>query len=199
MAKMNTTMKRNFTYILLTLPLLYLIGCSTPEPGPAGPQGPQGPEGPQGAPGESGFVFEYENVSFTAPAYEAFLQFPADFDVLPSDVVLAYLLWDVQEIDGELVDIWRPLPQQLFTENGLLIYNYDFTIRDVRLFLDAGFPLDLLTAIDTDDWIVRVVIVPGNFVDSERVGPVPYEDVESMLGLPNNFIRKTNIKDRRNN
>lgn len=186
---------KNFISIFLVTGLAYLLGCSTPEPGPVGPQGPQGPEG---APGESGYVFEYENVSFLSPDYEVFLEFPVDFEVFPSDVVLVYLLWDVQQIDGQNVDVWRPLPQQVFTENGLLIYNFDHTVRDARLFLDAGFPLDLLSAIDTDGWIVRVVIMPANFVEQGRVGSMSYMDAEKLLGLPENFVRETEVRKRRN-
>lgn len=161
--------------------------------GPQGPMGPQGPQGPQGAAGESGYVFEYENVNFTSPDYEVFLTFPNDFEVLTSDVVLTYFLWDVQTIDGQEVDVWRQLPQVLFTEFGTLQYNFDFTIYDVRLFLDGNFSLDLLPASYTDQWIVRVVIVPGDFVNG-RVDLSNYNDVKEMLGLPEFSHRSKVIK-----
>jgi hypothetical protein len=162
-----------------------------------GPQGPAGPQGPQGEPGESGYVFEYTNVNFTAPNYEAFLDF-GDFEVLQSDVVLVYLLWEVQEINGQLVDIWRPLPQTIFHPDGILQYNFDYGVTDVRLFLDADFPLDLLNAIDTDQWIVRVVVAPGEFVDpSSRIDLSNFYDVAKQLGLPTgNINRELAIKRR---
>ena len=160
-----------------------LFSCISETVGPEGPQGEQGPQGPKG---ESGFVFEYEQVDFTAPNYEAFLQFPDDFEALNSDVALVYLLWDVVEVDGVNTEVWRQVPQTLLTEEGILQYNFDFTMVDIRLFMDANFSLDLLGASDTDDWIVRVVIVPGDFWNSSRLSTkeIPYEDLKDMLGLP---------------
>jgi hypothetical protein len=148
--------------------------------GETGPQGPVGPEGPQGAPGESGFVFEWENVNFTSPDYEVFLDFPLTFEGLDSDVALVYFLWDVQtdgdgnyflwdvqtDGDGNPLDVWRQLPQTVLHENGLLIYNFDHTKVDVRLFLSADFDMSTLSAIDTDEWVVRVVVIPANYWNS---------------------------------
>lgn len=153
--------------------------------GPRGPSGPQGPEGPQGAPGESGYLFEYENVDFTDPDYEVFLPFPDDFETLSTDVVLVYFLWGTEDIDGQQVDIWRPLPQLILTDNGLLQYNFDFTLYDVKLMLTADFSYDLLEPIDTDDWIVRVVVVPSeDWNNSGRIDVSNYEAVKNLLGLP---------------
>lgn len=162
--------------------------------GPQGPEGPQGPQGPQGAAGESGFVFEFENVNFTSPDYEVFLTFPDDFEVLPSDVVITYFLWDVQTIDGQEVEVWRQLPQVLFTDHGTLQYNFDFTLYDVRLFLDSNFSLDVLSANFTDQWIVRVVIVPGDFVNG-RIDFSNYNNIKELLGLPD-LSHQTKVKKR---
>lgn len=180
---------------LYTLPILstiLLTACYTNTE--VGPPGPQGPQGPQGVPGESGYVFEWENVSFTAPDYQEILEYPSDFEGYDSDVALVYLLWGVDENTG--LEIWRPLSQSLFTDNGLLIYNYDHTKYDVRLFLDAEFPLDWLGADYTDAWIVRVVVVPGSFWSSGRTGIPEYEELEEALGLPE-FHPDTNGYTRR--
>ncbi len=151
-----------------------------------GPVGPQGPQGEQGLQGESGYVFEYEDVDFTAPEYEVFLPFPDDFESLNSDVALVYLLWDVVKVDDVDTEVWRQVPQNIITNEGLLQYNFDFSMLDVRLFMDAEFNMDLLAANDTDDWVVRVVIVPGDFWNSARLSSseLSYSDVKEMLGLP---------------
>ncbi len=178
-------MKAIFTIISL-LSILGFSSCFISDDGqvgPVGPQGPAGPQGPQGAAGESGFVFEYTDINFTAPAYEVFLTYPDDFETLPSDVAIVYLLWGVEEIDGVEVEIWRQLPQTLIVDEGLLQYNFDFSQNDVRLFLDADFPLDILTANDTDEWIARVVVVPGNFWNGRR-DLSDYYELEKELGLP---------------
>ncbi len=165
---------------LVILAITGLLSCIVEETGPVGPEGPQGPKG------DSGFVFEYEQVDFTGPDYEVILPYPDDFESLTSDVALVYLLWDVVEIDGIDTEIWRQIPQTILTEFGLLQYNFDFSMVDVRLFLEADFDLDLLGALDTDDWVVRVVIVPGDFWNTARLSSkeIPYHDLVEMLGLP---------------
>lgn len=164
--------------------ILAFLGC-TGEEGPMGPQGEQGPEGPQGPKGDSGFVFEYEDINFTSPDYEVLLTYPPSFEGFDSDVALVYLLWAVVNIDGEDFEVWRQLPQTVIDERGTLIYNYDFTKNDVNLFLDATFNLDLLEAIDTDNWIARVVVVPGEFWASSRfTGLIEYNDLKEALNLP---------------
>lgn len=160
--------------------------------------GPEGPMGPQGEKGESGYVFEFENVTFTGPDYEVILPYPDNFESLTSDVVLAYMLWDVVKIDGKDTEVWRQLPQTILTEQGMLQYNFDFTVVDVRLFMDAEFDLGLLGAIDTDDWVVRLVVVPGDFWNSSRIssGEIPYNELKQSLGLPDLRIPNSSVKRR---
>ena len=186
---------KNLIILVTTLAMAVLSSCITDEVGPAGPRGPQGEQGPKG---DSGFVFEFEGVNFTAPEYEAYLPFPENFESLSSDVALVYLLWDVVEVDGEDVEVWRQVPQSIFTEFGLLQYNFDFTTLDVRLFMEADFDMSQLGAIDTDNWIARVVIVPGDFWSSARLqaGQISYEDIKEMLDLPDLATPKT-LQERR--
>jgi len=184
--------------ILIPIITFFILLTSCNDNGSIGPRGPigsPGPQGPVGASGESGYVFEYSNVNFTAPDYATILPYPEDFDGLASDVALGYLLWDVQEINGEAIEVWRLLPQTVFTENGMLQYNFDFTAIDIRLFLEANYSLDLLMAMDTDEWVVRVVIVPGNFWDGGRLDATNYYEVSEALNLPElNSHQKTVIR-----
>lgn len=169
--------------LLLLLSATFLYSCVYYEE--VGPRGPAGPQGPVGAQGESGYLFEFSDVNFVAPSFEVILPYPSNFEGLLSDVPLAYLLWDVQEVDGEITEIWRPLPQTLFTDFGTLQYNFDHTPNDIRLFLDANYPLEWLGSIDTDEWVVRVVIVPSEYFQGGRVGQVPsLQQLVSDLGLP---------------
>jgi hypothetical protein len=172
-------------------------GCIVEE-GPEGPRGPAGPEGPQGPAGESAYVFEFEDINFTAPEYEVFLEYPDDFEGLNTDVALVYLLWGVEKINGVDTDIWRPLPQTVFTEEGQLIYNFDFTLTDVRLFLTANFSLDDLSAVDTDEWIARVVVVPGNFFSSGRIpAEMDYEELMKALKLEKLPVKPSKMERRK--
>ena len=167
--------------ILSIISVLALFGISACT-GPIGPRGPQGPQGNDGLDGLVGFVMEWDNVDFTATNnYEVQLQFSDfDFGALQSDVVLVYFLWDVQ--DG--LEVWRQLPQTIIKPEGIVQYNFDFTTGDVFLFMDADFDLNILGAGDTDDWVVRVVVVPGEFVNGRMKKDITYEEAKVLFELP---------------
>lgn len=155
---------KKLSKLFLLVVFIGLTSCVGDE-GVPGPPGPPGRNGLDGLDGEEAFVFEY-SLNFTAPDYSVLLDLPAEFTMLDSDVMLVYLLWEITE-DG--VEIWRQLPQTLFFADGLLHYNYDFTKFDASLFLDGTVNLDLLGADYTDNWIARVVVVPGQFTNG-RLG-----------------------------
>jgi hypothetical protein len=105
--------------------------------------------------------------------------------MLESDVAVVYALWGVENIDGEDFEIWRQLPQTLFTEDGTLQYNFDFTLVDISVFMDGDFNLDLLGANYTDDWVIRVVVIPAQFQDTGRVinDFSDYHEVAKRFGI----------------
>ena len=72
----------------------------------------------------------------------------------------------------------------MLTVDGILQYTYDFTKYDARLFLDGNFDLDLLTALDTDNWVVRVVVVPGEFLSDNGRIDLDYHELVKALNLP---------------
>lgn len=191
-------MKTLLTLLSLII-ILSLTGCYTESiVGPTGPSGPQGPTGPAGADGESGYVFEWDNINFTAPNYEVVLPFPNNFEGLNSDIALVYLLWDDYTTnDGELVEVWRPLNQTLLTEDGTLMYKYDFSKYDARIFIEADYSRDFLGAIDTDNWVARVVIVPGEFWNSGRMDFSNYHELKEALGLPDMNPQRSRVAERR--
>ncbi|MGB3465270.1 MAG: hypothetical protein WBA74_08370 [Cyclobacteriaceae bacterium] len=175
-------MKRLFTSILILLPLL-IAGCYVESEGPPGPQGfdgrngRDGQDGLDGKDGEEAYVFEYE-FSFNMTDYRELLIFPDDFQALDTDMVLVYFLW---EIDDNGNDIWRLLPQNLFTSNGLLQYNFDFTKFDASVFIESEFNPNLLGDSYLNDWIARVVVIPANFTG--RVDYSNYEEVSKTFDL----------------
>ncbi|WKK86593.2 collagen-like protein [Marivirga arenosa] len=185
---------KNLFYIIFALGFLFLGSCTfngqDGAPGPQGPAGPRGPAGQDGQDGQEAFVFEYELITFSASnEYSVFLDFPGDFVMLDSDVAHVYFLYGQTE-EGD--NIWRALPQTEFTKFGTLIYNYDFTIFDVNLFLDANFNLNELGASYTDDWIARVVVVPGQFTNgrvADSVDFTNYHEVIEYYGLSEEDVK----------
>lgn len=166
-------MKRTILSILLLIPIL-IQGCYVESQGPPGPRGTNGRDGNDGKDGDEAFVFEYE-FTFNRGNYREILAFPDDFQMLESDVALVYFLWEVDDNDNE---IWRLLPQNIFTPDGLLQYNFDFTRFDTSVFLDAEFNLDILGASYLENWIARVVVVPGNFN-----GRIDYSDYNAVTDV----------------
>lgn len=146
---------------------LLLVSCEG-DPGPIGPPGP---------PGSDGGIFVASAfeiiVDFNASNNYEFIE-PYGFDVFPSDVTLVYILWDNQ--DGS--DIWRLCPQNVFFEEGILTYNFDFTQSDVRFFLDGTVNFNFLDSVWTQDQVFRVVVVPADNVDG-----IDVSNINNVLSL----------------
>lgn len=159
----------------------------TGSPGPAGPQGPAGPPGSGEGVNLTNEVFEVE-VDFNT-SNEFFQGFQLNPAIAPNDVVLVFLLWDF----NEQVDIWRPLPQTVFLEEGLLQYNYDFTTVDFGLFLESDFSLASLGPAFTEGQVFRIMLVPG----SELAGQPDlnnYEEMMEVIGKTEDDVRKVRLK-----
>jgi len=159
-------MKNIYTLLLLAL---VLISCD----GTVGPPGPPGPAGPPGEDGGIilGQVFEVEADLNAGTNFEYFVEIPTEIEVFDSDVVLVYRLVGV--FDG--ADIWEPLPQTIFKYGGILLYGFDYTLFDVRLFLDGTADFGLLGPEDTDNLIYRIAVLPADFaknVDVKKMSKV---------------------------
>lgn len=179
-------------YPLFALAFTLLFSSCYFEEGPPGPRGYPGYDGIDGVDGEESFVFEYE-FSFTAPDYGVILELPTGFEMLDSDVILVYFLWEVTN-DG--VEIWRALPQRFYFEDGVLEYNYDFTKYDASVFLDGNVNFDALGAEYTDNWIARVVVVPGQFSGRSTLDFSDYAAVKAYFKLSDSKLAKAGYTNR---
>ena len=59
----------------------------------------------------------------------------------------------------------RLLPQTTYLDDGILVYNYDFSQDDVRVFLDGTTNFNTLDSSFTQNQLFRVVVVPADNVD----------------------------------
>ena len=137
-------------------------------------EGDPGPPGPPGFDGEiiASSAFEIE-IDFTPGNNYEFIE-AYGFEVLPTDVTLVYLLWDV--VDG--LDVWRLVPQIVEFNDGNLVYNYDFTQFDVRLFLDGTTNFGTLDPSYTQQQVFRVVVVPA-----DNVGRFDVSDLDAVMNM----------------
>ncbi|MEZ5107222.1 MAG: hypothetical protein R2757_22140 [Draconibacterium sp.] len=157
-------------------------------------EGPQGPQGLPGFDGDSfiGSVFEIQG-DFTANnSYSLFYEFPSNFEIYDTDVVLVYILWD--QSNG--IDIWRLMPQTVvlktindsYPETDVIQYNFDYTVNDVKIFLETTINYADLLPEETDDQIFRIVVLPADFAAKKSVDINDYNSIikssELQLTIP---------------
>lgn len=161
--------------------------------GPAGSPGPAGPQGPAGPPGSGegvNLVNEVFEVQFDFTAGNAFFQgFELNPAIGANDVVLVFLLWEFTD----QLDIWRPLPQTVFLDEGLLQYNYDFTTVDFGIFLESNFNLATLGPTFTDEQVFRVMLVQGSELATQP-DLSNYHEVMELIGKTEDDVRKFRMK-----
>ncbi|MEZ4779403.1 MAG: collagen-like protein [Flavobacteriaceae bacterium] len=131
-------------------------------------EGPQGPPGQDGLDGINilGQVFE-RTVDFQyfpnngSPFYQApLIQIPSNIEVYESDVILVYRY---EGTEGGL-DIWGPIPQNFFLDNGLIIqYVFNYTFVDVLITIDGNLIGNELGSGFTNDQTFRIAIVPAEY------------------------------------
>ncbi len=155
-------------------------------------EGPQGPPGQPGAPGEDGLdgnlflptVFEIEGDFLSDNDFRLSYVFPSTIEVLESDIVLVYILWEQAESeDGELLDVWRLLPQTIVLNEGILQYNYDHTFTDVQIFLDGNIDFDSLLPVEALDQVFRIVVLPADFAANKVADIEDFNLMMKSLGI----------------
>lgn len=138
--------------IMSLLLVLSLMACK-------GDRGPQGPAGIN----ILGQVFETTINFGPGNNFSAFIDFPSNVEVYESDAVLVYLLEEV--VDGD-IDVWTPLPQTYFINGqGTMIYSFNHSFLDLKIFLDGDFPLGNLSSAFTQNQTFRIAVVPSEYAD----------------------------------
>lgn len=155
--------------------ILFALFFSSCTEGPTGPQGPEGPPGPEILP----VSFEFNATMLQETGFESFHEIPAEIDVFDSDMILLYVLEDF--IEEENLDVWRQLPLTEFTGNGTLLINFDFTLFDIRVFLDANYPLGSNDGFD--EVLMRAVHIPADFLGKMKSDS--FDQVQSLKDLEN--------------
>lgn len=125
-------------------------------------KGDRGPQGPAGV-NILGQVFETTVDFNSGNNFSAVIDYPKNVEVYESDAVLVYLL---EEELADNVDVWTPLPQTYFINGeGIMLYSFNHTFLDVKVFLDGDFPLVNLPPVFTKDQTFRIAIVPAEFAE----------------------------------
>lgn len=149
----------------------------------------EGEQGPPGPPGFDGVYFvgqSFERTINFLPAnnYEEYIVIPNTIELLPTDMTLAYILWEQDPVTGN--DVWRLVPQTVYTDNGEEFqYNYDYSFDEVRLFIDAplSFDFSTISTAATLNQTFRIVILPVDFVNSRNLDVTNYNNVMEYVQL----------------
>ena len=109
-------------------------------------------------------IFE-TTVDFTnANDYSQLVNIPLDIEVYESDVILVYWLEDViSDGTGGTIDVWTPLPQTIYTNQGSFQYSFNHTFIDVFLFLQGDINLDSISGGLTFNQTFRIAIIGAEF------------------------------------
>lgn len=165
-------MKRVLT--LISVFALLLTAC----------EGPQGPPGLNGLNGDNGVNFVGQSfettINFTSTnGYQETVEIPLNIDLFETDMVLTYRF--VGQVDG--FDVWRLLPETVYTSNGEFQYNFEHNFDFVTIYLDAPPSFDFNTLTDDQrlDQIFRVVILPVDFVNNNRLDITNYNSIEQYI------------------
>ncbi|MGC4039280.1 MAG: hypothetical protein QM710_00365 [Flavobacterium sp.] len=133
-------------------------------------------------------VWEYSlNVNYLASNnYTSVLFFP--HPIYTSDMVLLYRLDDV--VNGQ--DVWKPMPQTFYFNDGTLDFRYDFSFTTTKAttYLE-GYDLEGISLAFRTNQVIRVVVVPGFFgKTAEPLKSKEYKDVVKQFNIQENKIVK---------
>ncbi|NHE55543.1 hypothetical protein [Cyclobacterium plantarum] len=168
---------KKILYLFAFVLVLSLPACEGPE----GPQGPPGLDGVDGEDGEDGI--EVLNLVFEGVvtfSEENDFAIGSQFELGQGDNLLVFLEWAQAEGNS----LWRHLPQNVFFDEGaILTYNYQYTTTFFNVFMQGNFDLTQLEPEWTDNQRIRIVLLPGFFVDENaRVDLSDFDAVMELIG-----------------
>ncbi|MGE8339999.1 hypothetical protein BSF41_25770 [Flavobacterium sp. ACN2] len=157
-------------------------------------EGPEGPPGPEGIPGPEAEVFQVKGVNFTSSNdYNPII--PLDPNIFASDMVLVYRKAGVD--NG--ADVWKLAPELYYFNDGTFDFgfNYNFTLRDVSIYMDGG---DLGGVLDSFrlNQTFRIVIIPGYLSGTAKsVNKPDYSDYKAVIekyGIDDSKVKEIKLK-----
>ena len=136
-------------------------------------------------------VFDIKNVSFAYNATDGYNIYQEFGQVLfPEDVVLIYR--QSGTLSGSNIPIWQQIPRTLYTGQGELDYDFDFSDEDFTIYAGGNYNLSL-TPQYLNNQTFRIVIVPGSLSGSAKsVNKPDYSDYNAVIKRYN--IDDSNVK-----
>lgn len=180
---------------MILMAAIALLTACVGEPGRDGYDGIDGKDGKDGV-NILGSAFEIEGDFTKANDYMLYFKFPNTIQVYESDIVLVYILWEtVTGSDNKPLDVWRLLPQTVVLEEGLLQYNFDYTVKDVQVFLGGNIDLATLLPAEWENQVFRIVVMPADFATDLSLDLTNYNLVMKAAHLSDTSIPKVRFTD----
>ncbi|SHI96891.1 hypothetical protein SAMN04488096_106135 [Mesonia phycicola] len=151
-------------------------------------------EGDQGEPGinilgsTAEFTVDFNNSN------EFYYEFADDgIEVFESDAVLVYRSEEYIDDSSGPIDVWKQMPQTVYFDNGdQLVYNFDHTFFDVRIFLDGDIDLNTISTEYYQNQLFRVVVVPSDFANDPNNNLETYSDLLNEINQQGYQIEQIN-------
>lgn len=177
---------KTFTRIILLFAIAVFSSC-------------EGPMGPQGIPGEDGEdgglvygqIFEIEGDFTEANDHTLYYEFPSGFEIYTTDIVMVYILWDKADYDGEIVNVWRALPQTVVLDEGVIQYNFDYTVYDVQVFIEET--VGELLPEETDNQKFRIAVIPAEDALALSVDISDLNAVMKSMNMPDSAVEQISV------
>lgn len=119
-------------------------------------------------------VFETTLSFSSANDFKVLVEFP--HTIYSSDMVLVYRLDKV--VGGN--DVWKPLPQTYYFNDGTLNfrYDFDFTLRDAQIKME-GFDLAGVSSSYRNNQVFRIVIIPAYI--GKGTSTIKYDNYDEVI------------------
>jgi hypothetical protein len=171
---------------IISIVLIAIIGLASCE----GDRGPQGEPGVNILGNTTEFTVDFGNSN------EFTYEFADDgIEVFESDAVLVYRSNQSIPDSSGPIDVWKLMPQTIYFDNGdQLVYNYDHTFFDVRIFLDGNFNLSTLAPEFYQNQLFRVVVVPSDFANDPNNNLETYGSLLQEVNNQGYQIEEISIK-----
>lgn len=133
-------------------------------------------------------VFELKNINFDYNGIDGYTIYRTlNPQIFPSDVILIYRLTGT--IDAS-TPIWQQIPRTLYTSQGELDYDFDFSKEDFTIYAGGNYNL-ALTPQFLNNQTFRIVIVPASF--SKTLNTNNYISVMKALNLKENQVQQIRL------
>jgi len=168
---------KKLIYVLFVFTFIVFTACE-------GPQGPPGPPGFDGQNGVNIVAQSFERTVDFLPSnnYEQFIVIPESIELFETDMVLTYILWEIDSNTGN--DVWRLIPQTVYTDAGQeWQYNSDYSFDEVRVFIDAPLNFDFNSLPDaaTLDQRFKIVVLPVDLMNSYDLDITNFNQVSQYI------------------